>query len=60
MEKDSSIGHCQIRGKGQITIPPQVRSYLSLNEGDIVTFYLHEDNIVMAKAQLTIMKPKKS
>ena len=57
-DMDTVLGHCQIRGKGQITIPPKVRARLSLAEGDVVAFFLDEDGVLMVKAKLTVIRPK--
>jgi AbrB family looped-hinge helix DNA binding protein len=59
MEKSKTLGYCQVRENGQITIPPETREYLSLEEGDTVAFFSNPDGVIMAKAQLTIVKPKK-
>jgi bifunctional DNA-binding transcriptional regulator/antitoxin component of YhaV-PrlF toxin-antitoxin module len=54
------LGYSQLRYRNQLTVPANVMKSLALKEGDIVAFYVHDDNVIMAKAQLTIMKPKKS
>ena len=59
MENHNPLGFCQMRGNGQITIPPETREYLSLKEGDTVAFYSHPDGVVMAKVELVTIKPKK-
>jgi AbrB family looped-hinge helix DNA binding protein len=49
------LGYCTVRGKGQITIPPDARDRLKLKEGDNVAFYAQNNgDIIMVKVRIRI------
>ncbi|MHB8778702.1 MAG: AbrB/MazE/SpoVT family DNA-binding domain-containing protein [Anaerolineales bacterium] len=43
----------RLRGRGQITLPPEIRARLNVQEGDDVLFYINEQGqIVITQAQV--------
>lgn len=47
--------HSTIREKGQLTVPPTVRDFLDLQEGDRVAFIVNEDQRVEVVKQPSIV-----
>lgn len=43
----------RVTQKGQVTIPRQIRSMLSIKTGDEVIFEMHKDNVVLKKKTTT-------
>jgi len=50
---DKTIYKTRLRTKGQITVPPEIRSLLGAEEGDDLLFYTDENGrVVVSRAQL--------
>ncbi len=47
------LGSCQIRAKGEITIPKTVRKYLKLKEGDKLVILLEDSNILIKREKIS-------
>lgn len=41
------MGTAKVTAKGQVTIPKEVRTALSIREGDALVFTVHEDRAVL-------------
>ena len=50
---DKILGTAEIRSKGEITIPKEVRKYLKLEPGDRITL-LWEEGKVIVKREKTV------
>lgn len=48
------VERVQLRRKGQLTVPPQVRRALHLSEGDEVEFTVHSDGEVTLRGMTVI------
>ena len=44
-QKEGQVARAKLRDKGQVTLPPEIRAALGVNEGDVVEFQL-EDGVV--------------
>ena len=53
MEKDAYY-KSRLRSKGQITIPSEVRDFLSIHEGDELFFHVDENGQVVVERAITI------
>lgn len=53
MEKDAYY-KSRLRSKGQITIPSEVRDFLSIKEGDELFFHVDENDQVVVERAITI------
>lgn len=53
MEKDSYY-KSRLRSKGQVTIPSEVRDFLSIKEGDELFFHVDENGQVVVERAMTI------
>jgi AbrB family looped-hinge helix DNA binding protein len=53
-EESVVVERAQLRAKGQVTLPAQVRRALQLNEGDEVEFTVHQDGQVALRG-LTVI-----
>jgi AbrB family looped-hinge helix DNA binding protein len=50
---DKTFYKTRLRTKGQITVPPEIRSLLGAEEGDDLLFYTDENGrVVVSRAQL--------
>jgi antitoxin PrlF len=45
----TAIATARIRGRGQVTLPPEVRAALHVAEGDEVEFTQHEDGSITVR-----------
>ena len=52
MSEERPYYKTRLRGRGQITLPPEIRERLGIREGDDLLFYLNEDSIIRAVANL--------
>ncbi len=53
MNETKSYLRTRLRGRGQITLPPEIRVRLNVQEGDDVLFYINEQGqIVLTQAQV--------
>ncbi len=49
----------RLRGRGQITIPPEIRKRLKVSEGDDVLFYVNEQGQIVID-QVQIIDPEQA
>jgi AbrB family looped-hinge helix DNA binding protein len=42
----------RVQGKGQVTIPVEIRDKLNLKKGDLVTFVATEEGVIIKPAEL--------
>lgn len=54
MAAESAVTTARIRGRGQVTLPAEVREALRVAEGDEVEFTRHEDGTVTVRGLKTI------
>jgi AbrB family looped-hinge helix DNA binding protein len=53
MSEQKTYYKTRLRGRGQITLPPEIRDRLGVNEGDDVLFYVNETGqVVVEQAQI--------
>ena len=53
MSETKSFYKTRLRGRGQITLPPEIRKKLNVSEGDDVLFFVNEKNqIVIDQARI--------
>ena len=53
MNKTKPFFKTRLRGRGQITLPPDIRARLDVHEGDDVVFYVNENGqVVITQAQM--------
>lgn len=53
MNETKSFFKTRLRGRGQITLPPEIRARLNIHEGDDVVFYINENGqVVITQAQM--------
>lgn len=48
----------QVRPKGQITLPPEVRGALGIHEGDLLTFTVQEGKVEISR--LAVVEPEQA
>jgi hypothetical protein len=53
------LGYTRVKRFNQVTMIKEVAQFLNAVEGDIIAFYENADGVLMTKAELTIIKPKK-
>ncbi len=54
MTAETAVTTARVRGKGQLTLPAEVREALRVSEGDEVEFTRHEDGTVTVRGLKTI------
>jgi antitoxin PrlF len=54
MVAETAISTARVRGRGQLTLPSEVRAALRVGEGDEVEFTRHEDGTVTVRGLKTI------
>jgi antitoxin PrlF len=54
MAAETAITTARVRGRGQLTLPAEVRDALHVGEGDEVEFTRHEDGTVTVRGLKTI------
>ena len=54
MTADTAVSTARVRGKGQLTLPAEVREALHVAEGDEVEFTRHDDGTVTVRGLKTI------
>jgi AbrB family looped-hinge helix DNA binding protein len=54
VSEQKSFYKTRLRGRGQITLPPEIRKKLQINEGDDVLFYVSETGQVIVEQAQTI------
>jgi AbrB family looped-hinge helix DNA binding protein len=54
MVAETAVTTARIRGRGQVTLPAEVRAALRVEEGDEVEFTRHEDGTVTVRGLKTI------
>jgi len=54
MTADTSVSTARVRGRGQLTLPTEIREALRVAEGDEVEFTRHEDGTVTVRGLKTI------
>jgi AbrB family looped-hinge helix DNA binding protein len=59
MSETSAYYKTRLRGRGQITLPPQIRERLQVREGDDVMFYVTEKGQVVVD-QVRVIDPEQA
>ena len=59
MSEHKSFYKTRLRGRGQITLPPEIREQLQIKEGDDVLFFVNEDGQVIVE-QAQVVDPEQS
>jgi antitoxin PrlF len=54
MALQTAVSTARVRGRGQLTLPAEVRETLRVDEGDEVEFTRHEDGTVTVRGLKTI------
>jgi antitoxin PrlF len=54
MAAETAVTTARIRGRGQLTLPAEVRAALRVEEGDEVEFTRHEDGTVTVRGLKTV------
>ena len=54
MTADAAVSTARVRGRGQVTLPTEVREALHVAEGDEVEFTRHDDGTVTVRGLKTI------
>lgn len=54
MAAETAVTTARVRGRGQVTLPAEVREALRVGEGDEVEFTRHEDGTVTVRGLKTI------
>ena len=54
MTAETAVTTARVRGRGQVTLPPEVRDALRVGEGDEVEFTRHDDGTVTVRGLKTI------
>jgi antitoxin PrlF len=55
-DENEVVARAQLRRKGQVTLPQEIREALNLSEGDEVEFTVHADGEVTLRAMTGIPK----
>ena len=59
MSETKTYYKTRLRGRGQITLPPEIRKRLKVNEGDDVLFFVNEKGQVVID-QIHIVDPEQA
>lgn len=54
MTAETAVSTARVRGRGQLTLPAEVRDALRVSDGDEVEFTRHEDGTVTVRGLKTI------
>lgn len=54
MSEQKPFYKTRLRGRGQITLPPEIREQLQINEGDDVLFFVNETGQVVVEQAQTL------
>jgi len=59
MSEEKNYYKTRLRGRGQITLPPEIREQLQIKEGDDVLFFVNEEGQILVE-QAQVLDPEQS